>query len=121
MARCTSVMRDPMQIQETDGSHSEFSLHPGPNMELFSENIYGARICCDGDILCDEEDDLAKYSKDGDFKRRIGEDPSEPGVTCIRKFFVDSSGLIYLPKKRKVKVYSPNGTFSQTIEYKQLW
>ena len=46
-------------------------------------------FCCDGGILCDEEDDLAKYSKDGEFKWRIGEDPSEPGVTCIRKFFVE--------------------------------
>lgn len=50
-----------------------------------------------------------------ELKWRIGEDSSEPGVTCIRKFFVDSSGLIFLPKTRKVKVYSPDGTFSFDI------
>jgi len=42
-------------------------------MELFSENIYGAQICCDGGlIVCDEEFDLAKYSKDGSLNGELG-------------------------------------------------
>ena len=109
-------MCDLIQIRETDGSHSEFPLHPGPNDESYSENIYGARICYDGGIIVwDEEDDLVKYSKDGEFEWTIREDPSEPNVTRIRNFFVDSSGLIYLPQTQKVKVYSPDGTFSHDI------
>ena len=106
-------MCDPMQIQETDGSHFEFSLHPGPNGEPFGENIYGARVCCDDGIMVfDKEDSLYKYSKDGEFEWRI---PYPPRVTGIRKFFVDSSGLIYLPQTQKVEIYSPDGTFSHDI------
>jgi len=40
-------MNDLMQIWETNGSHSRISL---PSGELFSENIYGAWIGCDGGI-----------------------------------------------------------------------
>ena len=110
-------MTAPMQVQETDGSHSEFSLHPGPNGGPFSGNVYSARICCDGGIIvCDEAGNLDKYSKDGEFKRRIGEDPSEPGVTCIQKFFIDSSDMIYVPYETQiVKVYSSDGTFSHDL------
>ena len=109
-------MNESMKVRETNNSHSEFSLRDGPNEELFSESIYCARICCDGGIVvCDYAGNLAKYSKEGEFEWRIGEEPLQ-GVTFIRKFFVDSSGLIYLPEKQKVKVYLPNGAFSHDIE-----
>ena len=67
-------MNESLKVRETNGSHSEFPLRPGPNNELFSEGIYCARICYDsGIVVCDEAGNLAKFSKDGEFEWSIGD------------------------------------------------
>ena len=67
--------------------HSEFSIHPGPNRELFGDG---------GIVVCNEEGSLPKYSKDIDeeFKNGNRGKPLLNLVSLLSKFLVDSSGLI---------------------------
>ena len=107
---------ESLKVHETNGSHSEFPLRPGPNKELFTVDINCVRICCDGSVVvCDEADHLAKYSKEGEFEWGISIDPPEDDIPYFQKFCLDCNGLIYLPQTGRVKVYSPNGVFSHEI------
>ena len=105
-----SELCDSLTVREIDGSHSNLSLHPGPNEEFF-DSIECVRVCSD-DLLVvqDESSNLIKYSKDGQFIWRIELETTSPGSFCI-----DSGDLLYCVTGDEVKVYLPSGAFSHVL------
>ena len=111
------VLNDTLEILEADGSMSELPLCPereeDSSAEINRDNspfqqIDCVRACSDGGVvICDESNNLRKYSKDGEFVWRIKSE--------ISGFCLDGNDSIYCSEGHQVNVYLPNGVFSHVL------
>ena len=112
---------DTLEILEADGTMSEMSLCPNwhkekSDVELKKEDspfeqIESVRACGDGGVVvCDEFDNLKKYSKEGEFIWKIKVEISNGSRFCI-----DINDCLYCPTGHQVNVYLPNGIFSHVL------
>ena len=115
-----SGFTDTLEILEADGSMSEMPLCPKhkekSGVELKKEyspfeQIECLRACGDGGVVvCDEFDNLRKYSKEGEFIWKIGVEISNGSRFCI-----DINDWLYCPTDHQVNVYLPNGIFLHVL------
>ena len=111
------VLNDTLEIIEADGSMSEMPLCPELEEDAHAEfkkdnspfqQAECVRACGDGGVvICDESNNLRKYSKDGEFVWRIKSE--------ISGFCLDGDGSIYCSTGHQVNVYLPNGVFSHVL------
>ena len=111
------VLNDTLEILEADGSMSELPLCPereeDSSAEINRDNspfqqIDCVRACSDGGVvICDESNNLRKYSKDGEFVWRIKSE--------ISGFCLDGNDTIYCSEGHQVNIYLPNGVFSHVL------
>ena len=110
-----SGFTDTLEILEADGSMSEMPLCPKhTDVELKKEDspfeqIECVRACGDGGVVvCDEFNNLKKYSKEGKFIWKIE-------VENGSRFCIDINDWLYCPTDNLVNVYLPNGIFSHVL------
>ena len=116
---CT--LGDTLEILEADGSMSEMPLCPKEKSDVEKEDspfeqIECVRACGDGGVVvCDEFNNLRKYSKDGEFIWKIEVEVSDSELTPVSRFCVDINDCLYCPTDHQVNVYLPNGIFSHVL------
>ena len=117
------ALNDTLEILEADGSMSEMPLCPThkekSGVEVKKEDspfdqIESVRACGDGGVVvCDEFNNLRKYSKDGEFIWKIEVEISNS--TVVSRFCIDINDWLYCPTDHQVNVYLPNGVFSHVL------
>ena len=109
-----------LDIIEADGSMSDMALCTEPEEDSSAEfkkdnspfeQIECVQACSDGGVvICDECNNLRKYSKDGEFVWKINMKVSDGTRFCI-----GINDWLYCPTEHQINVYLPNGVFSHVL------